>query len=102
MIHARIQGESFGLAIAEFAVNSKPIITSVSTDHNNHLKILKDKVIIYDSKDSLIKIFDNIREIKSSKDQIHLHLELWIDGEYLGNDMKPIQIRKFLQYFFTE
>ena len=33
--------------------------------------------------------------------QIHLHLEIWIDGEFLGNDMNSIQMRKFLQMFFS-
>lgn len=41
-------------------------------------------------------------EAKGTKEQIHLHLEIWIDGEYLGNDLKPMQIRKLLQYFFSE
>ena len=59
-------------------------------------KIARGEIIGYAGNSGLIS------EIKSSKYQIHLHLELWIDGEYLGNDMKPIQIRKFLQYFFTE
>jgi hypothetical protein len=59
-------------------------------------KVAKGEMIGYAGNSGLIS------EIKNSKDQIHLHLELWIDGEYLGNDMKPIQIRKFLQYFFTE
>jgi murein DD-endopeptidase MepM/ murein hydrolase activator NlpD len=41
-------------------------------------------------------------EAKNSKEQIHLHLEIWIDGEFLGNDLKPYQSKKFLQFFFTE
>lgn len=43
-----------------------------------------------------------IAEAKGNKEQIHLHLEIWIDGEFLGNDLKPAQTRKLLQYFFTE
>jgi len=41
-------------------------------------------------------------EAKNSKELIHLHLEIWIDGEFLGNDLKPYQSKKFLQFFFTE
>ncbi len=59
-------------------------------------KIVRGELIGYAGNSGLIS------EVKNSKDQIHLHLEIWIDGEYLGNDMKPNQTRKFLQYFFTE
>lgn len=41
-------------------------------------------------------------EAKKNNDGIHLHFEIWIDGEFLGNDMTLPQIRKFLQYFFSE
>lgn len=41
-------------------------------------------------------------EALGTDEQIHLHLEIWIDGEFLGNDMSPVQSRKFLQYFFSE
>ena len=43
-----------------------------------------------------------LAEAKSTKEQIHLHLEIWIDGEFLGNDLKPYQSKRFLQFFFTE
>lgn len=43
-----------------------------------------------------------LAEAKNTKEQIHLHLEIWIDGEFLGNDLKPYQSKKFLQFFFTE
>ena len=41
-------------------------------------------------------------EAKNNNEGIHLHFEIWIDGEFLGNDMTLPQIRKFLQYFFSE
>jgi hypothetical protein len=62
MIHARSNGETFGLAIAEFSCMNKPIITCKAGDLE-HIEILGDKAIIYDSDDSLIKIFKDIRTI---------------------------------------
>lgn len=40
-------------------------------------------------------------EATGTNEQIHLHLEIWIDGEFLGNDLSPIQTRKLLQLFFS-
>ena len=39
--------ETFGLAVAEFSVANKPIITYGNSKDNEHLRILKDKAIIY-------------------------------------------------------
>ena len=46
MIHARTEGETFGLSIGEFSIKNKPIITTNSGDCN-HLQILKNKCILY-------------------------------------------------------
>lgn len=66
MIHARAIGETFGLSIAEFSSKNKPIITS-TCDYLEHIKILVDKAIIYNSKDELINIFINIKTIIHSR-----------------------------------
>ena len=66
MIHARADGETFGLAVAEFSVRNKPVITSLTGDLE-HVRILGDKAIIYTNKESLISIFTNIRNIISSR-----------------------------------
>lgn len=48
MIHAQRLGETFGLSIAEFSVNNKPIITYGGPVWNNTYKdILKDNAIYY-------------------------------------------------------
>lgn len=62
MIHARRMGETFGLSIAEFSIKNKPIITSTYGDLE-HIKILGDKAIIYNSKEALINIFKRIETI---------------------------------------
>jgi hypothetical protein len=66
MIHARSGGETFGLAIAEFSCMNKPVITCKLGDLE-HIQILGDKAILYDSKDSLVNVFQNIRSTITSK-----------------------------------
>jgi len=66
MIHAREMGETFGLAVAEFSLKNKPVITC-NCGELEHIKILGDKVIIYDSKESLLNIFNNIKNIIISR-----------------------------------
>ncbi len=62
MIHARIEGETFGLSIAEFSIRNKPIITCKVGDME-HINILGDKAILYMSKDNLLAVFNNIKYI---------------------------------------
>ena len=66
MIHARSCGETFGLSIAEFSTKNKPIITCLSGDLE-HIQILGNNAIIYNSKELLMDIFKNIRIIINSK-----------------------------------
>ena len=66
MIHARAMGETFGLSIAEFSIKNKPIITCKCGDLE-HIKILGDKAIIYNSAEELINIFKNIQSIIRSR-----------------------------------
>ena len=59
MIHGRSHGESFGLAIAEFAICLKPIICCDKFLDDAHLDILGDKAIIYKDVSDLVKILTN-------------------------------------------
>ena len=63
MIHARSEGETFGLAIAEFNTFGKPIITCKSEIDNSHIELVKD-AIIYDS-DSLKEILISFKNFES-------------------------------------
>jgi hypothetical protein len=74
MIHARQMGETFGAAVAEFSVRNKPVITCNSGDIE-HLLILGDKAVLYNSKEQLIDIFKNIRTIIQSKDDWNAYRE---------------------------
>jgi hypothetical protein len=60
-LHARVGGESFGLAIGEFSVLNKPIITFAGQpkDDMAHLQMLGDKAIIYNNRRDLEHILLN-------------------------------------------
>ena len=66
MLHARQMGETFGLSIAEFSIKNKPIITCKCGDLE-HIKILGEKAIHYNSKENLLDIFKNIKTIINSR-----------------------------------
>ena len=63
MIHARLEGESFGLSIAEFSSLNKPVITTTSKVDNAHIELLGEKGILYNSKESLIHILLNFQKV---------------------------------------
>lgn len=68
MLYARKQGESFGLAIAEFTTLNKPIIVYKYPEQNfNHLTVLGDSCIQYTDETNLYEIlttFDYEHAIK--------------------------------------
>lgn len=74
MIHARREGETFGLSVAEFSIRNKPIITCPCGDLE-HILILKDKAILYNNTIELIAIFSNIRQIISRHEDWNCYRE---------------------------
>lgn len=56
MLHGRTEGESFGLAIAEFIHQNKPVITNIEARDRNHIHMLKDKGFYYSSANELFAI----------------------------------------------
>ena len=62
MIHARKDGESFGLAVGEFSSANKPIITFSKSKDKEHIRILKKKSILYKNKNELLNIFLTINQ----------------------------------------
>lgn len=47
MLHARHIGETFGLAVAEFAVARKPVITHATARDTEHLRLLGGEALTY-------------------------------------------------------
>ena len=66
MLHARAMGETFGLAVAEFSIRNKPVITCPCGDME-HIKILGDRSVQYNSKLELLDILKNFRPIAASR-----------------------------------
>ena len=64
LIHARIQGETFGLTCGEFSICKKPVITWEKSKEREHLLILKNKAILYSTPDELINILENFTKNK--------------------------------------
>jgi len=60
MLHARREGETFGLAIAEFAAHNRPVITSRDAHDRGrarfHLDALGDRGLYYHDKASLLRL----------------------------------------------
>ena len=61
MIHARQHGESFGLAIAEFLYNDKPVISWKGGLDSNHICTLGDRGLWYSNFGDLSKLLFNIQ-----------------------------------------
>jgi hypothetical protein len=60
MLHARGEGETFGLAVGEFSSKNKPVITFPGNEDRAHTEILKDKAIIYNGYTDLMNILSDI------------------------------------------
>ena len=69
MLHARSDGETFGLSIAEFSIKNKPVITTHSGIPNSdaHIDMLGERAVIYRNKTELMAIFQNMKQIAASR-----------------------------------
>ncbi len=60
MLHARLQGESFGLACGEFSIRNKPVITYARSKHRHHIDVLGDAGFYYTDARSLVEIIEKL------------------------------------------
>ena len=58
MLHARAEGETFGMAVAEFSVHNKPVLTYARAPAaaRHHLDTLGSKAIVYKSEAHLLRL----------------------------------------------
>jgi hypothetical protein len=61
LLHARFQGESFGLTCAEFSSKNKPVITWLNSQEKSHIEILGDKGIYYTNYEDIFRILNEFR-----------------------------------------
>lgn len=96
MIHARSYGETFGLAVLEFASKNKQIITydneELQNSHplggRNHFIYLKDNCYKFKNKDDLLSIFNNLQKNNP------------FDTTYLTEQFSPFNVmKKFKEVF---
>lgn len=64
MLHARIEGETFGLAVAEFSICNKPVLTCPANDYM-HILILGERAHIYWTEEQLTFLLLNVPAIVS-------------------------------------
>jgi hypothetical protein len=62
MLHARLQGESFGLAVGEFSVLNKPVMAYRYSKHTHHLSMLGNRALIYEDTESLVSHIESLPE----------------------------------------
>ena len=69
MLHARKQGESFGIACGEFSIKNKPVITCNGSfiKERSHIEILGNKGIYYTNRSQLEEILLNFYPQKQSE-----------------------------------
>ena len=64
MLHARSNGESFGLSIAEFLSQNKPVIAANGGNDQNHLAMLAGSGLLYNDAQELESMLLNFKDIK--------------------------------------
>jgi hypothetical protein len=57
MIHGRNAGETFGLAVGEFSVANKPVLTNANGYDTAHIDHLGDRALLYTNKSELMDLF---------------------------------------------
>lgn len=68
MLHARSGGETFGLAVSEFTLANKPVITYSGSGERSHLEILGERAITYSSMTEVLDILNNISDYNTRTD----------------------------------
>lgn len=76
MLHARWHGETFGLAVGEFAVLGKPVITYGGSRERAHLDMLGERGLVYQNEQNLRRLLAEFqpREIRGTG------YEAWADA----------------------
>lgn len=92
MLHARLNGESFGLACGEFSIKNKPIITWNGGLDAAHLDILGEKALIYNNAHDLYDIINSIKEL----------ISLYDNWDCYSNKFNPNTIMKRFKEVFLD
>jgi len=63
MLHARRDGEAFGLAVAEMSVHNKPVLTCEVCEARQHINTLRNKALLYRDALTLELAIQNLLEM---------------------------------------
>lgn len=74
MLHARRRGETFGLAVGEFSLGGKPVLTYGRSKEQAHLKALGDSGQIYRNADELYETIARFDKSSPSAKDTYLRL----------------------------
>lgn len=89
-LHARQQGESFGIAVGEFSIVNKPIITWANSEEKSHIDILGPKAILYQNEKDLNEIIQNFKVDKTK------------DWDAYSNEFAPERVMDKFKSVFIE
>jgi hypothetical protein len=68
MIHARSGGETFGKAVAEFAMENKPVLTYGGSGERAHIEMLGDRAICYSGYEDVYDMLNNLKKYATRDD----------------------------------
>jgi hypothetical protein len=75
MLHARWHGETFGLAVGEFAVLGKPVITFSESRERAHLEMLGKQALLYRNVGELEGILREFRPHKTQGTEYNIYAD---------------------------
>lgn len=88
MLHARLHGETFGLAVGEFAVLGKPVLTYGASRERAHLDMLGERALIYTTENQLLQRLAEFQPVLVRGSEY----EAWADA----NQVMQLFFEKFL------
>ncbi|MHC5065699.1 MAG: hypothetical protein ACYTG5_17175 [Planctomycetota bacterium] len=68
MLHARGEGETFGLSVGEFSIRNKPVLTWMGSPDRHHIEVLGEKGFYYRSAEDLAQLLWSFRPMAGDFD----------------------------------
>lgn len=75
MLHARVRGETFGLACGEFSSRNKPVLTWGRSPERGHIDILGKQALLYDDAKDLMTLLTGLDGQTAAKGSFRAYAE---------------------------
>ena len=97
MIHARRRGETFGLAVGEFSLRGKPVLTFGRSRERAHLDALGETALVYRDAEELYRLIAEFdRSAPSAKSAYRKHYASKpVMRQFVDNLIRPAEIGDF-------